>query len=97
MIIIFTSDNGPFFAGRAAGLKGGKGNALEGGHRVPFIAAWPRVMRPGRTSIRTTSTTSGSLPCGRTDIVAAMKRELVRARAEFDALRTHPLEQTFPE
>ena len=40
-IIIFTSDNGPFFEGGVAGLKGGKGSGWEGGYRVPFIANWP--------------------------------------------------------
>lgn len=31
------------------------------------------------------------------DVVTSMQRELVRARSEFDPLRTRPLEQTFPE
>ena len=40
-LILFTSDNGPFFEGGTAGLKGGKGTGWEGGYRVPFIAGWP--------------------------------------------------------
>ena len=49
-LVIFTSDNGPFwtpalieqFQHRAAGnLRGMKADAYEGGHRVPFIARWP--------------------------------------------------------
>ncbi len=49
-LIIFTSDNGPFFEGSTAGLKGGKGNSWEGGYRVPFIVSWPDVIDPGRVS-----------------------------------------------
>lgn len=40
-IIFFTSDNGPFFEGGVAGLKGGKGSGWEGGFRVPLIVGWP--------------------------------------------------------
>ena len=47
-LIVFTSDNGPFFEGSTAGLKGGKGNTWEGGYRVPFILSWPAVIREGR-------------------------------------------------
>ncbi len=49
-VIIFTSDNGPFFEGRTAGLKGGKGNAWEGGYRVPFIVSWPARIAQARHS-----------------------------------------------
>ncbi|GAC18681.1 sulfatase family protein [Paraglaciecola arctica] len=40
-IIIITSDNGPFFEGATAGLKGGKGSTYEGAYRVPLIISWP--------------------------------------------------------
>ncbi len=49
-LVIFTSDNGPVWYpadvekyGHAAnaGWRGMKGDALEGGHRMPFIARWP--------------------------------------------------------
>ena len=49
-LVIFTSDNGPFwkpdyiekYQHRAAGnLRGMKADAWEGGHRVPFIVKWP--------------------------------------------------------
>jgi uncharacterized sulfatase len=49
-LIIFTSDNGPFFEGSSGGLKGGKGNSWEGGYRVPFIASWPDVIAKARGS-----------------------------------------------
>ena len=50
-LIWLTSDNGPetfsyrlyrrFQHDGVAGLRGVKGDAWEGGHRVPFIASWP--------------------------------------------------------
>jgi arylsulfatase len=57
-LIMFTSDNGPivsteyfqsggpFPAGRAYG----KGNVNEAGIRVPLIASWPAVIKPGTVS-----------------------------------------------
>ncbi|MEK7266565.1 MAG: sulfatase [Pseudomonadota bacterium] len=40
-VIFITSDNGPFFEGGTAGLKGGKGSSWEAGYRVPMIVSWP--------------------------------------------------------
>jgi uncharacterized sulfatase len=191
-LVIFTSDNGPFFEGSTAGLKGGKGTSWEGGYRVPFMASWPRVIRPGRTMhsmtmnidiLPTIAEALGVQPSARIidgrsllpvfrgadvsaheylyffnnerivalrtdrwklvthayytgslgafehfdrlpgfsssydllfdtrgqdgesysyadrhpDVVAAMQRELARVRAQFEPLRTHALEPTFPE
>lgn len=55
-LIIFTSDNGPYwrtneietYGHRAAGsLRGMKADAWEGGHRVPFLVRWPEKIKPG--------------------------------------------------
>jgi uncharacterized sulfatase len=40
-LVIFTSDNGPWFGGSTGGLRGMKGKTWEGGIRVPMIARWP--------------------------------------------------------
>ncbi|UCE85901.1 MAG: sulfatase [Deltaproteobacteria bacterium] len=40
-LVVFTSDNGPWFEGSPGALRGRKGQSYEGGFRVPFIAWWP--------------------------------------------------------
>ncbi len=49
-IVIFTSDNGPWFEGGAGVLHGRKGSAWEGGFRVPFVARWPGQIPAGARS-----------------------------------------------
>ena len=53
-LVIFTSDNGPFwhtefidrFDHRAAYIyRGMKADAYEGGHRIPFIVRWPAKIK----------------------------------------------------
>ena len=46
-LVIFTSDNGPWWEGDTAGLRGRKNLPLEGGFHVPFIARWPEVIPEG--------------------------------------------------
>ncbi|MCG7852717.1 MAG: arylsulfatase [Methanosarcinaceae archaeon] len=56
-LLIFTSDNGPrqgIYGHESAGkLRGYKGGIWEGGHRVPFIAKWPKRIKPQSTSNET--------------------------------------------
>jgi len=49
-LVIFTSDNGPWFEGSAGVLRGGKGQSMDGGFKVPFIAKWPKRIQPGAQS-----------------------------------------------
>jgi uncharacterized sulfatase len=46
-LVIFTSDNGPWFGGSTGGLRGMKGRSWEGGTRVPFVARYPGRIMPG--------------------------------------------------
>ncbi|MCA9099678.1 MAG: sulfatase [Planctomycetales bacterium] len=43
-LVIFTSDNGPWYGGSTGGLRGMKSQWWEGGLRVPMIAWWPGVI-----------------------------------------------------
>ena len=49
-LVIFTSDNGPWYGGSTGGLRGMKGKTWEGGYRVPCIARWPGRLPAGRVS-----------------------------------------------
>jgi uncharacterized sulfatase len=56
-LVIFTSDNGPWFEGSSGGLRDRKGGAAyDGGFRVPFVARWPGTIPAGR---RTTAIAMG--------------------------------------
>lgn len=46
-LVLFTSDNGPFYGGSSGGLRGMKGRTWEGGLRVPMIARMPGVIPAG--------------------------------------------------
>jgi len=46
-LVLFTSDNGPWYQGSPGRYRGRKGQAFEGGHRVPFLARAPGLIPPG--------------------------------------------------
>ena len=49
-LVIFTSDNGPWYGGSTGGLRGMKASTFDGGVRVPMIARWPGRIAPGRST-----------------------------------------------
>ena len=49
-LVMFTSDNGPWYQGSAGKLRGRKGETYEGGLREPFIARWPGRIPKGVTT-----------------------------------------------
>jgi len=49
-IIVFTSDNGPWFQGSPGGHRGRKGNTYDGGMAVPTIVSWENRIPGGRIS-----------------------------------------------
>lgn len=49
-IVIFTSDNGPWFEGSPGPYRDRKGSSWEGGQRVPFIAKWSGTIPSGLVS-----------------------------------------------
>ncbi len=61
-LVVFSSDNGPvwydqdverFHHDASGGLRGMKADAWEGGHRMPFIARWPRRIAAGSVTDQT--------------------------------------------
>jgi arylsulfatase A-like enzyme len=46
-LVIFTSDNGPWYGGSTGGLRGMKSTTWEGGFRVPCILRWPGRLPAG--------------------------------------------------
>jgi uncharacterized sulfatase len=49
-LVIFSSDNGPWWQGNPGVARGRKLLWFEGGFRVPFIAKWPGVIPAGASS-----------------------------------------------
>ncbi|MFN2289191.1 MAG: sulfatase [Chromatocurvus sp.] len=49
-LIVFTSDNGPWFEGSAGVSRDRKGGTWDGAYRVPFVAYWPSGLPRGQLS-----------------------------------------------
>jgi arylsulfatase len=49
-LVLFSSDNGPWYQGSPGKLRGRKNTTYEGGVREPFIARWPGRIPKGRVS-----------------------------------------------
>ncbi|HVT95313.1 MAG TPA: sulfatase [Bryobacteraceae bacterium] len=47
-LVLFTSDNGPWYQGSPGKLRGRKNTTYEGGVREPFIARWPGRIPKGK-------------------------------------------------
>jgi arylsulfatase A-like enzyme len=61
-LVIFSSDNGPVWYDKdterydhasTGGMRGMKGDAYEGGHRMPFIVRWPGEVEAGSVADQT--------------------------------------------
>jgi arylsulfatase A-like enzyme len=75
-LVIFTSDNGPWYQGSSGNLRGRKGSTYEGGVREPFVARFPGRIPAGTVSWSVTSmmdllptiaTLAGATAIGRVD------------------------------
>lgn len=64
-IVIFMSDNGPWYGGNTGGLKGMKATNWEGGFRVPFIIRYPKEFPQGK-EVKT--------PCWSLDIMPTLMK-----------------------
>jgi arylsulfatase A len=49
-LVMFSSDNGPWYQGSSGRLRGRKGSTYEGGIREPFIARWTKHIPKGRVT-----------------------------------------------
>ena len=49
-LVVFTSDNGPWWQGNPGFARGRKMQTFNGGFRVPFIARWPGTIPPATSS-----------------------------------------------
>lgn len=54
-IVIYMTDNGTGGGGYNSEMRGQKGSAYDGGHRVPFFIRWPAQLKAGRDIDRITA------------------------------------------
>ncbi len=47
-LVMFSSDNGPWYGGSTSGLRGMKATSWDGGVKVPLIARWPGKITGGQ-------------------------------------------------
>ncbi len=82
-LVLFSSDNGPWYQGSPGPFRGRKGTTWEGGVREPFLAWQPGTVSAGRTSDALVSLM---------DVTPTMaKRCGVTNTAAFDGCDIHPL------
>ncbi|TWT58347.1 Arylsulfatase precursor [Thalassoglobus neptunius] len=86
-LVIFTSDNGPWYGGCTGGLRGMKGKTWEGGLKVPFIARMPGVI-PGQVRNSSIAGTIDLLPT-----IAALTGAEVPADRTIDGRNILPMLQ----
>jgi len=60
-LVMFSSDNGPWFQGSPGRLRGRKGETFEGGMRVPFLARFPGRI-PSGVTVHAVATAMDILP-----------------------------------
>src|SRR5262249_5987283 len=60
-LVMFSSDNGPWFQGSPGRLRGRKGETWDGGMRMPFLARYPGRI-PARRVLRGLATTMDVFP-----------------------------------
>ena len=107
-LIIVTSDNGTssqsartseleakghFSSGN---LRGSKADIWEGGHRVPFIARWPKVVQAGSTSDATICLTDFMATCADIVDVDLADDQGVDSVSFLPALESEPIESDRP-
>ncbi|MFZ9938017.1 MAG: sulfatase-like hydrolase/transferase, partial [Luteolibacter sp.] len=114
-LVIVTSDNGPELPtvkemrathqhDGARPWRGVKRDNWEGGHRVPMIAHWPGVVKPGRQSAQTVSLvdlmataaeiTGRILPDGAAEDSVSILPVLTGQQPENEALRPYTLQES---
>ncbi len=90
-LVVFTSDNGGTASARPTRYSGIKGGLFEGGIRVPCLARWPGVLRPGTVTDRIAITM---------DLTASFLRVAGAAQPEgrpFDGIDIlHEVERNIP-